>query len=271
MKVLRLIVFSIITLALLLGCRHSKTETPVDAALALYGKYADNDRLTVAYVGDYKVQESSIEAVMIQADDQKDWEWLQQEFGVPIDIERLLPDSVTKQRYSVDMGVQWDGVLMDEAFLTKEHLSDDEIETIAQGVVDELSATISSLFSTELELGATSIIIGNESGLMDGMQFDMGFRDTTAVARINEMVALKLNNGLNFKDSPLQAATAVVDVDCDNPQILQNAKQMALDQDDANHITVVDYGNHTLWAFFYENKDECDCILTHIRKDILTF
>lgn len=271
MKVLRLIVFSIFTITLLWGCRHSETETPVDAALALYGKYADNDRLTVAYVGDYKVQESSIEAVMVQANDSKDWDWLQEEFGVPTAIEGLLPDSVTEQRYSVDMGVQWDGVLMDDAILTKEHLSDAEIESIAQVVVDELSATISSLFSTELELGATSIVIGDESNLMDGMKFDMGFRDTTAIARISEMVAQKLNNGLNYKDSSLQASSVVVDVDSYGPRNLPNTKQEAMDRGLTNHITVVDHGNRTLWAFFYENKDECDRILAHIRKDIFTF
>ena len=55
-----------------------------NAALELYSKYADNTNLTVAYLGDLNINEKSIDALMLQANDEADWETLKQDFGLTV-------------------------------------------------------------------------------------------------------------------------------------------------------------------------------------------
>ena len=59
----------------------SETTTSKKAALELYCKYADNANLTVAYVGNLSVNGNSIDALMLQANNEADWETLKQDFG----------------------------------------------------------------------------------------------------------------------------------------------------------------------------------------------
>ena len=35
------------------------------------------------------------------------------------------------------------------------------------------------------------------------------------------------------------------------------------------YITAADYDNFTLWLFFYDDQEECNTIITHIREDII--
>ena len=52
------------------------------AAIELYCKYADNPNLTVAYLGDLSIHGKCIDALMLQANDEADWETLKQDFGM---------------------------------------------------------------------------------------------------------------------------------------------------------------------------------------------
>lgn len=74
---------------LLAACRHD--TTPVEsAAMELYRSYADNEQgITVAYIGDYRAYDQVFNAVMFQADDSAQWQWLKHEFGIiePIDLQ----------------------------------------------------------------------------------------------------------------------------------------------------------------------------------------
>jgi len=51
-----------------------ETKACEKAALELYCKYADNENLTVAYLGDLSINGKCIDALMLQANDEADWE-----------------------------------------------------------------------------------------------------------------------------------------------------------------------------------------------------
>ena len=78
MKNLCAIVLCFVLAALCGACHRNSLDDSQDAALALYCRYAENEHLTVAYVGDLMVQDHAVNAVMIQANDDEDWAWLQE-------------------------------------------------------------------------------------------------------------------------------------------------------------------------------------------------
>lgn len=242
------------------GCQRNPTNDIQNAALALYCRYADNEKLTVAYLGDYKMQGNTLNAVMIHADDEMDWERLQDDFAVPKDSPTQPDDST----YTVEMGVEWNtSVNTDEALLQKEHLDDDEIDLFAQAIVNQLSATLNSLLVSETDVKKAHIAL-EDFNVMDDLQIDMEFRDETASDRIMAAVAEKLKeNGLAYNDTSLVTETVIAEnVD----SLMLEAKNYG----QVGYVTAVDYSNRTLWVFFYGNADECNSILAHIRKDVFT-
>jgi|GEM_PF-1666387 len=273
--------YHIVLIALLCGgCQHNNGKHQ-NAALALYSKYAGNDRLTVAYLGDFKVQDNAINAVMIKTDSDDDWVWLQNEFAVP-DNNDLCGDTTANKKYSVDIGVQWDiSTGIDDKILEKEHLSDDEIDLLAQSIVNQLNAALSAFLVAGAEVQSASIIISDDVNFLSDLQLDMQFRDETAVKRILQAVTDKLNNnGLTYNDTPVKSETVLVNSSdmTDEQQerinkIRQNQPimQKAMDHGQNGYVTAVDNSNRTLWIFFYKNAEECTSILTHIREDIFTF
>ena len=263
MRNLCVIVLGLVLVALCGACHRSSMDNSENAALALYCKYAENERLTVAYLGDLMVQDHAVNAVMIQANDDKDWEWLQDAFEVQ---KRCLPqsgDSILEQQYSVDMGLQWETPLsIDEDVLQKEYLDNEEIDNIAQAIVDQLGVTLNAMLASETEVQKAYIVIDDNVGLMDDLQLDMEFRDKTAMDRIMAAVAEKLNaNGLAYNDTAFHAETVLADHE---DGLIQDAKSHG----QSGYVTAVDESNRTLWIFFYGDAEECSCIITHIRKDI---
>lgn len=251
---------------LLWGCCHRNGfDNCQDAALALYSRYADNDRLTVAYLGDFLMQENAIDAVMIQATTNADWDWLQNEFAVPKNCPTMPDDSTSEQNYSLEMGLEWNtSVSTDEAILQKEHLDDDEIDFFAQAIVNQLSATMSSLLASETEVRKALIAI-DDYNMMDDLQINLEFRDETAFERIMVAVGEKLKeNGLAYNDTSLLAETVIAE---NEDSLMREAKNHGQN----GYVTAVDYINHTLWVFFYTDANECSCIMTHIRKDIFAY
>ena len=35
------------------------------------------------------------------------------------------------------------------------------------------------------------------------------------------------------------------------------------------YVSAADNDKHIIWLFFYDNQEECNTILTHIREDII--
>lgn len=80
-------IFKYIAIILMLGlfsCKEKNVQTQPDsnAALELYCRYADNEHLTVAYIGDFSLDGNKIDALMIQADNDDEWIRLKSEFGM---------------------------------------------------------------------------------------------------------------------------------------------------------------------------------------------
>lgn len=120
---------------LCLSCQRQNNDEVQRTALKLYEKYADNEKLTVAYLGDLTLQDKTHDAVMIQASNDEDWEKLHDEFAVQQHVEAI-EDSLGEALYTVDMGVQLNtSVDTDAALLQKEHLDDEEIGYFAQAIV----------------------------------------------------------------------------------------------------------------------------------------
>ena len=88
----------LLTIALLFSaCLREHVDNQSNAALELYCQYASNDNLTVAYLCDFMVEQHAINAVMIQADDDESWSWLQDEFDV----------SQHDNNYAIEMGMEF--------------------------------------------------------------------------------------------------------------------------------------------------------------------
>ena len=81
-----LIPYFAVLLALGLSACKERTASPEKtpcqkAAMELYCKYADNANLTVAYLGDLSVNGKCIDALLLKADNETDWEALKWDFG----------------------------------------------------------------------------------------------------------------------------------------------------------------------------------------------
>ena len=241
---------SLLIIALLLSaCLREHVDNQTNAALELYCQYAGNDNLTVAYLCDFMVEQHAINAVMIQADDDESWSWLQDEFDV----------TQHDNNYAIEMGMEWNTSLtVDENVFEKEYLDNEEIEFFAHAIVSQLNETMNSLLDTDGEVQRATLEINEDVNLSDGIDFGMEFRDTTAMQRILQAVANKLSNGgLAYKDT-------IVEVDA---SVTRNASRHRQD----GYVTAVDDSNRTIWIFYYDNAEECSSIMTHVRKDIFTY
>ena len=106
-------IFLAVLLAIgLSACKESidapETKTCEKAALELYCKYADNEFLTVAYLGDLTINGKCIDALMLQASEEADWETLKQDFSMMLyDTTEL--DCPTDDKFvSVGVGIEAD-------------------------------------------------------------------------------------------------------------------------------------------------------------------
>ena len=245
----KLLIILIIIATLFSSCLRETADDRSNAALELYCQYADNNNLTVAYLCDFMVGQHAINAVMIQADDDDNWNWLQDEFDV----------TQHDNNYAIEMGMGWNTSLtVDESVFEKEHLDNEEIEFFARAIVSQLNEAMRSLLDTDSEVQRATLEINEDVDLSDGIDFGMEFRDTTAMRRILHAVANKLSNGgLTYNDT-------IVEVDA---SVTRNASKHMQD----GYVTAVDDSNHTLWIFYYDNAEECSSIMTHIRKDIFTY
>ena len=75
-------ILGLVVVCVMGGCKKEQVQTE-NAAFAMYERYADNSHgVTVAYLGDFKVDNQPINAVMLSAPSEAEWQWLCDEFGV---------------------------------------------------------------------------------------------------------------------------------------------------------------------------------------------
>ena len=238
MKNLPAILASIVLLAMASCGGKTDTAKPCppkqnDVALELYYKYAEDTNLTVAYMGDYFLNGNKIDALMLRADSDDDWNQLKSDFGMLPRLENLFDEadhllkglSGNKKVVSVGIGIDAD-------FL----------EDLALDTITELGQMDEECLNKMTEMIAQKI---------QGIMLDSTLSDTIKPSKAILVFPDKQNAadlGLAFPDSTMRNAP---------------------DYGYKGYVSAADDHSRTLWLFFYDDQEECNNILTHIKEDIL--
>ena len=277
-----LFTYLILFLAIGLSACKERTEVPETkacekAALELYCKYADNEDLTVAYLGDLSIHGKCIDALMLQANNEADWETLKQDFGMmPFDTTSMI--SCPSDDNPVMVGVGFETDFLDEAILDTltdiSQIPEEDIEKYTLIVAEKISEVMNSFQAPDSLLPNTAIIIGQ--GEIEYEAADNTYNDyiltvsrAIVVGLINEKIEANAMGA-----STLQSASGTTG------SATRSSLQQQKDQNDRimndaqshghiGYITAADYDNRTLWLFFYDDQEECNTIITHISEDII--
>ena len=238
-----------------------ETKACEKAAMELYCKYADNPNLTVAYLGDLSINGKCIDALMLQANDEKDWEILKQDFGMMPSGAAALNCPNDDNPVMVGVGIETD--FLDDAILDTltdiSQIPEKDIEQFTFIVADKIREIMKSFQAPDSLLPNTAIIIGQ--GEVEHEATDNTYDDY--ILTVSRAIVVGLIN------EKIQVNTT------SKPDDSEIRKQNDLIMDDAQshghigYITAADYDNHTLWLFFYDDQEECNTIITHISEDII--
>ena len=277
-------------LALLLAVALSACKEKTDvteakgcekAAMELYSKYADNTNLTVAYLGDLSINEKSIDALMLQANDEADWETLKQDFGLTVcDTANVGSSQNDDKVVSVGVGIET-AFLDDSVFDTLTDISQipaEDIEKFTLIVAEKIREIMNSFQAPDSLLSNTAIIVGQ--GEVEPEANDHTYDDyimtvsrAVVVGLINERI--EANALLKNGDTALPSASSGAEDPTAQGNLQKLKEQGDQIMDDAQshghigYITAADHDNRTLWLFFYDDQEECNTIITHIREDIV--
>ena len=261
-----LVPYLVLLLAMVLSACKEKTEihekTCEKAALEIYCKYADNANLTVAYLGDLSVNGKCIDALMLQADNETDWETLKQDFGMmPFDTANMISCPDDDNPVMVGVGIETD-FLDDAIFDTVTSISqipNEDIEKYTLIVAEKIREVMNSFQAPDSLLPNTAIIIGQ--GEIEHEASDHTYDDY--ILTVSRSIVIGLIN-----EKTQASATP-------NPS-LQQQKEMgdhimdnAQSHGHIGYITAADRDNRTLWLFFYDDQEECNTIITHISEDMI--
>ena len=251
------------------------------AAMELYSKYADNTNLTVAYLGDFSINEKSIDALMLQANDEADWQTLKQDFGLVVcDTANVGNGQSDDKVVSVGVGIET-AFLDDSVFDTLTDISqipEEDLEKFTLIVADKILEIMNSFQAPDSLLSNTAIIVGQ--GEVEPEANDHTYDDyimtvsrAVVVGLISERI--EVNTLLKNGDTALPSASSEAEASAAQENLQKLKEQGDQIMDDAQshghigYITAADHDNRTLWLFFYDDQEECNTIITHIREDII--
>lgn len=252
---------SILTMMALASCsdRSSNTDalpTSGNAALDLYYRYAENENLTVAYLGDFSLSGNKIDALMIQVNLEEDWSQLMQEFGMHSEHDSLRDASDSdfaafpEDQKPVSVGVEISADFVSELGLDTitdlSQVDDERFNRMTEIIANKIREIVNNFPVSDSTLPSDAAIVGDtpvEFG--DDKEIDMDeYINTLAVA-----VASNLLNEVLMKN--------------------ENASLDAYNYGHKGYVSVADENKRTIWLFFYDSREECNNILTHIKKDII--
>ena len=280
----RLFPYLALLLAIVSACKE-RVENPVTkacekAALELYCKYADNEDLTVAYLGDLSIHGKCIDALMLQANEEADWETLKRDFGMmPCDTAAL---NCPSDDNPVMVGVGFETDFLDEAILDSltdiSQIPEEDIEKYTLIVAEKIREIMQSFQAPDSLLPNTAIIIGQ--GEIEHEATDNTYDDyilTVSRAIVVGLIEEKIQVNTTGKDGNASIPQERLRTEgLTTYEFLQQQKEQGdRIMDDAQshghigYITAADYDNLTLWLFFYDDQEECSTIITHIREDII--
>ena len=280
----RLFPYLAMLFAIVSACKE-RTEIPETkacekAALELYCKYADNEDLTVAYLGDLSINGKCIDALMLQANEEADWETLKQDFGMmPCDSAALNCPNDDKF-VSVGVGIETD--FLDDAILDTltdiSQIPSEDIEEYTLIVAGKIREIMNSFQAPDSLLPNTAIIIGQ--GEVEHEAIDNTYDDyimTVSRAIVVGLIEEKIQANATAKNgnASIPPTSSIAEGSATYGFLQQQKEQGDRIMDDAQshghigYITAADYDNLTLWLFFYDDQEECNTIITHIREDII--
>lgn len=246
--------------------RDASPETTASnkAAMELYCKYADNSNLTVAYLGDLSVNGKCIDALMLQADNETDWEILKRDFGfMSYDTSNFnCPND--DNPVMVGVGIETD-FLSDTIFDTVTDISqipDEAIEKYTLIVADKIREIMNSFQAPDSLLPNTAIVIGQgeieqEANNNSYDDYIVTVSRTVVVGMISER--LEANSTAKATHDGFQQQKER------NDRIMNDAQTYG----HIGYITAADNEERSLWLFFYDDQEECNTIITHISEDMI--
>jgi hypothetical protein len=245
-----------------------ETKVCEKAALELYCKYADNENLTVAYLGDFSVNGKCIDALMLQANTETDWEMLKLDFGMMPCNAAAMNCPSDDNPFMVGVGIETD--FLDEAILDTltdiSQIPEEDIEKYTLIVADKIREIMNSFQAPDSLLPNTAIIIGQ--GEVEHEATDNTYDDYILTVSRAIVVGL-INEKLETNASGTSTGSAT------QGHLQRQKEQGDRIMDDAQshghigYITAADHDNRTLWLFFYDDQEECNTIITHISEDMI--
>jgi hypothetical protein len=239
----------------------SETTTCKKAAMEMYCKYADNANLTVAYLGDLSVNGKCIDALMLQADNETDWEMLKRDFGFMTYDTANFNCPNDDNPVMIGVGIETD-FLDDAIFDTLTDISqipDEDIERFTHIVADKMREVMNSFQAPDSLLPNTAIIVGQgpieQSAANDTYDdYIMTIARSLVIGMIDERLHPNrvLNPGLQQQKDW-------------NHSIMDDAQTHG----HIGYITAADSEERALWLFFYDDQEECNSIITHISEDMI--
>ena len=230
--------------------------TSGNAALDLYYRYADNENLTVAYLGDFSLSGNKIDALMIQVNLEEDWSQLMQEFGMHSgqDSLRVANDSdfsaLPENQKPVSVGVEISADFVSELGLDTitdlSQVDDERFNRMTEIIANHIREIVNNFPVPDSTLPSDAAMVGDTP---------VEFGDDTEIDKdeyINTLAVAVASNLLN--------------------EVLMKNENASLDAYNYGHkgyVSVADENKRTIWLFFYDSLEECNNILTHIKKDII--
>lgn len=159
---------TILTVMALASC-SSHTESLSESgntALDLYFQYADRENLTVAYLGDFSLEGCKIDALMIQANDEEDWEQLKSEFGMQSEADSLGDSADLEGEKKVSVGLEIDADFVSELGLDTitdlGQVDEGRFNRLTQIIADKMREVVNATVADD-----SPVIIGDKSMSLD--------------------------------------------------------------------------------------------------------
>ena len=263
----------LVTLMALASCKGGGDElqSPTCPALDLYCKYACNENLTVAYLGDFCLNGKKIDALMIQANDEEDWVQLKSEFGMIPKCDSIIashcnPDTLSGGPKMISVGVGIDADFFKDLGLDTitdlSQVDEERLDKMTEIIAGKIRDIMENFPVPDTMLPKNAIIVGEGSvkGLDENSLTMDEYLNTLAraigMAMLNEVIAK--NNGVEVEQSEIPGA-----------YFADSTMVDALDYGHSGYVTAADADNRTLWLFFYDSQEDCNNILTHIKDELL--